>query len=262
MNFQFNNKNIDNPLAKIFIVIIALFIVIAVLGLIGLILLPVAVIVVIIIFFVALIVPIVAVFGAGRWMKGIHGSGEILTEYRDVKEFTGISLELPCELEIERAEEQEVTIETDDNILGYILSYVQDGILNINSNNKLSFSKKILVKIKTNNLSQLTISGSAKVKIINIEEEKLKLKISGSAKAMGNGNIHDLNIIISGMGTINFKEIKTKNTRLRISGSGKADLFVEESLDATINGTGKANVWGNPANVSKHINGLGKINIL
>lgn len=262
MNFQFNNKKIDNPLAKLVLGIIALFIVIAVLGLVGLILVPVAVFVVIILFFVALIVPIVAVFGAGKWLKGIRGSGEALTEIRDVKEFKGISLGLACEVEIEQAEEQEVTIETDDNILGYILSYVQEGILNINTKNNLSPSKKILIKIRYKDLSRLVISGSARVHIRDIEEEKLAFKVSGSAKIEGNGKVDDLSIVISGSGAINFKDIKTHKCSLKISGSGKADLYVDESFDARINGAGRANVWGKPTNVSKHINGIGKIKII
>ena len=262
MKFQFNNQKIDNPFVKVLVVILALFIVIAVLGLVGLVLVPVALFVAVILIFVALIVPIVAVFGAGKWMKGIRGSGEILTEYRDVKEFSGITLGLPCEVEIELSEEPEITIEADDNILGYILSYVQDGILNINTKNKLSPSKKIIVKIKTNNISSLNISGTAKVKIYNIHEEKLSIKASGTAKISGNGKANNLDIIISGMGSIDFKEVKTLHTKLKIFGSGKADLYVTESIDASINGTGKANVWGKPAQVTKSVNGLGKINIL
>jgi len=262
MRFQVGNNEITNPFVKILLVILALFIVIAVLGLVGLILVPVALFVGIILIFVGLIVPIVAVFGAGRWMKGIRGSGDILTEFRDVKPFTGISLALPCEVEIENNEEQEVTIETDDNILGYILSYVQEDILHINTKNNLSPSKHIVVKIKTNQLSSLKTSGSARVNIDKIKEESLKIVISGAAKLTGNGKVNDLDISISGMGAVSFKEIKTQKTKLKISGSGKADLYVEESLDASINGAGKANVWGKPTQVNKRINGLGKINIV
>ncbi len=262
MKFQFNNQRIENPFLKILIGIFALVIVVSVLGLVGLIFVPIAILVGIILIFVTLILPILLSFGAGRWMKGIRGSGEVLTEIRDVKPFTGISLGLPCEVEIQQAEEQEVTIETDDNILGYILSYVQDGILHINTKNILSPSKHIFVKIKTNQLSKLSLAGNAKVNLVKIKEESLKINISGTAKIMGNGKIDDLDIVISGMGSISFKEVKSRKARIKISGSGKAELYVEESLDASINGTGKATIWGKPANVSKSVNGLGKINIV
>lgn len=262
MKFQFNNQRIDNPFVKILLVILAVVIIISVLAIVGLIFVPIAILVGIMLIFVTLILPVLLSFGAGRWMKGIRGSGEILTEIRDVKEFTGISLALPCDVEIEQAEEQEVTIETDDNILGYILSYVQEGILNINTKNILSPSKNILIIIKTNQLTELNISGNAKTKLLKIKEERLKLKISGVAKVLGNGKVDNLEVIISGLGGIDFKEVKTRNTKLKISGSGKADLNVEESIEATINGSGKANVWGKPKHVTKNINGLGKINIL
>jgi len=244
MKFQFGSNEVTNPIAKVVLLILALLIVIAVLGLVGFILVPVAVFVIFVLVLVALIVPFAAVFGAGKWMKGIRGSGEMLTEIRDVKAFTGISLALPCQVEIENGQEQEVTIETDDNILGYILSYVQDDILHINSKNNLTPSKHIQIKITTDKLSKLKISGTSR----------------GKMKATG--KVDNLDIIISGMGTINFKEIKSKSAKLKISGSGKAELYVEESVDAVINGAGKANIWGKPAQVSKRINGLGKINIL
>lgn len=262
MNFQIGKKKIDNPFTKILLSILAIFIVIVVLGFVGLVLSSVAVFVVIVLIFVALVVPIAAVFGAGKWMKGIRGSGDILTEIRDVKEFRGISLGLACEVEIEQADEQEVTIETDDNVLGYILSYVQEGMLNINTKNNLSPSRKILLKITTNQLDQLIISGSAKVQINQIKSEKLAITVSGAGTIVATGQVDDLNIVISGVGNISFKELKTKNTRLKISGSGRADLFVSENLDASINGTGKANIWGSPTNVTKSINGLGKIKII
>lgn len=262
MKFQMGNNEIKNPIAKVLLVILALFIVIATFGLVGFILIPVAVFVVIIIILVALIVPIAAVFGAGKWMKGIRGSGEIMTEIRDVKPFTGISLALPCELEIEFCDIQEVSIESDDNILGYILSYVQEGILHINTKNNLSPSKHIFIKLKTNKLNNLRISGTARVNIQQLKEENLTLTISGAGKVKGTGKIGELEVSISGTGNINFKEMKTRQTKLKISGSGKAELYAEESIDATINGAGKANVWGNPQHVSKRINGIGKINIV
>ena len=261
MKFQFGNNEVTNPIAKVLLLILALFIVIAALGLVGFILVPVAVFVIFVLVLVALIVPFAAVFGAGRWMKGIRGSGEIMTEIRDVKPFTGISLALPCHVEITNGQDQEVTIETDDNILGYILSYVQDDILHLNSKNNLTPSKHIQIKISTDKMSKLKISGTSNVDLDKIKEENLKLNISGSGKIRGNGKVDNLDITISGMGAIDFKEIKSKSAKLKISGSGKADLYVEESLDAMINGAGKANIWGKPSQVNKRINGLGKINI-
>ncbi len=262
MKFQFGNSQVTNPIAKVLLLVMALFIVIAVLGLVGFILVPVAVFVIFVLILVALIVPIAAVFGAGKWMKGIRGSGEIMTEIRDVKPFTGISLGLSCEIDIDFGHEQEITIESDDNILGYILTYVQDGVLHINTKNNLSPSQATIIKIKTNSLSEFSIAGSARANIKQIKEEKLNLSISGTGKVNGSGKVNDLNISVSGAGTVKLKDLKTKQTRLKISGSGKADLFVENSLDAVISGAGKANVWGKPTNVSKRINGIGKINIL
>ncbi len=262
MKFQVGNKQVTNPIAKVLLLILALFVVIAALALVGFILVPVALFVIIVLIMVALIVPFALVFGAGKWMKGIRGSGEVLTEIREVKPFTGISLGVACDLIVEFSDEQEVTIESDDNILGYILSYVQDSILHINTKNNLSPSKRTVITIKTNKLTNLSLSGSTSAEILRIKEENLKISISGSGKIKGNGKIEDLNITISGMGKINFKEVKTKNTKLKISGSGKADLYVEGNLDANINGAGKANVWGKPANVNKKINGIGKINIV
>ncbi len=262
MKFQVGNSQVTNPIAKVLLLILALFIVIAVLGLVGFILVPVAVFVIFVLIIVALIVPIAAVFGAGKWMKSIRGSGEILTEYRDVKAFKGISIAIVADIDIDYCDSQEVAIETDDNILGYILSYVQDDILYINSKNNLSPSKKTKISIKTNKLTSFNISGNAKANISKVKEEKLNLTISGNGNVKGDGKIEELSITISGMGNVNFKEVKTKHSRLKVSGSGKADLYVEESLDANISGTGKANIWGNPSKVNKRINGIGKINIV
>ncbi|MFA7056978.1 MAG: DUF2807 domain-containing protein [Candidatus Cloacimonadales bacterium] len=262
MGFYFGNRKVDNSLAKIILSILAIVIIIAVLGLVGIVLFPIAIFVVIVLIFVALIVPIAAVFGAGKWMKGIRGSGDIMTEIRDVLEFDCINLGICCELTVEQGETQELTIEADDNILGYILSYVQEGVLHINTKNSLIPNKKIIIQLTTPNFKNLTISGKASANLKNIKADDVRIKISGNGKASGQGKIERLELVISGVGDIKFKELKTHSTKLKISGKGSAELYVEDNLDALINGTGKANVWGKPKNVSKQINGLGKINII
>lgn len=262
MGFYIGNRKIANPLLRIILSILAIVIVIVVLGFVGIVLSSVAVIVLIVVAVVALIVPIVAVFGAGKWMKGIRGSGDIMTEIRDINQFDCINLGVCCDFTLEQGDAQELTIEADDNILGYILSYVQEEVLHINTKNSLTPSKRIKINLTTPILKNLTISGSASAHLKKIKAESVKIKISGNGKLEGEGEIENLELTISGVGKIEFKEIKTQFTKLKISGKGKAELFVEDSLDALINGTGKANVWGNPKNVNKQINGLGKINII
>lgn len=262
MGFYIGNRKIANPLLRIIMSILAIVIVIVVLGFVGVVLSSVAVIVLIVIAFIALIVPIVAVFGAGKWMKGIRGSGDIMTEIRDINQFDCINLGVCCDFTLEQGNAQELTIEADDNILGYILSYVQEEVLHINTKNSLTPSKRIKINLTTPIFKDLTISGSASAYLKNVKAESVKIKISGTGKLRGEGEIESLELAISGVGNIEFREIKTQFTKLKISGKGKAELFVDDSLDALINGTGKATVWGNPKNVNKQINGLGKINII
>jgi hypothetical protein len=263
MSFYFGNKEVTNPIAKVLLAIFAIVIVVLVMGfVVGFILPSIAFILLGVMVFVALIVPIAMVFGLGKWMKGIRGSGNFLTEIRDVQDYKDIKIAIPCNFVIENSANKEIEITADDNLLGYILTYVQDGTLYITTNNSLSPSKTIILTMKSLGYEKLAISGTAKGEIKSLKQDKLDIKISGTGTVKGSGKVDKLSIGVSGVGKVYFKELKCEDAVLRLSGTGKAELFVTKSIDATISGTGKADVYGKPEDVKRKVNGVGKINII
>ncbi len=262
MSFYINNKNIKNPFLKVLISLLAIVIVVLVGAIVISAVSSILLIVAVIVGFSLLIIPIALVFGLGKWMKGIRGSGNLLTEIREVKPFSKIKLSIACNFNIIASDRNEIEITSDDNLLGYILTYVQEDILYITSDNSLNPSKNTTLNMQLNHFDTLIISGSATGKIKDLHQDDMTIKISGNGNLTSNGKVDKLDIGISGVGRLSFKELVSKDAKIKISGTGKGDLTVTEKIDATINGTGKIDVYGNPNTVQKRVNGVGKVNII
>lgn len=262
MNISVGNNEIKNPFLKILIAIIAIIIVLAVIGfIIGIVLPSIAIILVGVLIFVALVVPIATVFGMGKWMKGVRGSGDLLTEIRDIKEFKTVKIGVPATISIKKSDVVELTISADDNLLGYILTYVSDGELNIYSENSLVPKNKINITLATPTIEGIKISGVTKAIIDCIKSENFTISCAGAANITANGKVVNLSTNVSGTASLHLKELKSEHCSLEVNGASKGEFYASKSLKARINGTGKAIVWGSPTDVDKNINGLGKITI-
>ena len=61
----------------------------------------------------------------------IQGSGDVITESRDVSGFDSVSLSGIGRVIITQGDDESLTIETDDNLMKYITSEVRDGTLEL-----------------------------------------------------------------------------------------------------------------------------------
>jgi hypothetical protein len=210
-----------------------------------------------------------------------HGSGNVISETRDVVNFKEVSLEGIGNLTIEQGNIESLTIQAEDNVMPQIKSEVNNGILHISF--KKPFlnvipTKDINFNLKVKNLTNINLSGAANIVSNNLTTDQLKIVTSGAGKIKltVNANNLDINlsgagsielsgkvstqkIIISGAGNYQAKNLESKNCIVIVSGVGSAVINAIESLDVTISGVGNVNYTGNPK-ISQQINGVGKIN--
>ncbi len=191
--------------------------------------------------------------------NNIQGSGNIISESRELNNFTSIILLGSIDVNIKTSESNNCVVVADDNLIPYIKTEVVNNKLNISLNESYSSEEKLVVNINTPNYDEVSLSGSGNINILDFKNNNLSLNISGSGNITGNGEVETLVVKINGSGNLMSKEIKSKSATITINGSGDAEVFASDSISAKINGSGNIEYFGNPENVDSIINGSGNI---
>lgn len=212
--------------------------------------------------------------------KRIKGNGVLKTEERTVAEFTGVASHGSFDVIVSNGTSG-LKIEAEENVLPYIETSVENGILHIRTKDGYWISSKqdgkiyvtapVLNSIKS--FGSGNISGSSKI----TAPAKLELKVTGSAdidleldapevegEITGSGNMNvrgetkKFTGIIAGSGDIKAYDLKSEETTVKISGSGNADVFASVKLEVKVAGSGDVNYKGG-AEVSSSIAGSGTV---
>jgi hypothetical protein len=210
--------------------------------------------------------------------KSVQGSGNIITQEREVSEFNKVHLKGSGNVFLAPGEKQSLEIKTDDNIMPLIETDVSGKKLTI-SHGKHHLRPTIFeVYITVKNLEGVAISGSGDISgkgrfvtdtfyaeisgsgdmDLEVETGKLASKISGSGSIHLSGKAEDYTVSISGSGKINAFDVEAKNVSVKISGSGDCRVYASESLDAKISGSGDVYYKGRPQ-INTKISGSGSL---
>jgi hypothetical protein len=214
--------------------------------------------------------------GCGK--ETVKGSGEVLTEERQLPEFRTIKLKGIGRVLLNQGQTHSIGIRTDDNIMPLIETEVHADQLVISQGNYNLRPTTLEFNITVAHLKGIAISGSGEVigksrfvsedffakvsgsgdMALALEVVALETKISGSGSMnlSGQTNRHDASI--SGSGKINAFDLQTQNVSLKVSGSGDCKVNASETLDARISGSGDVFYKGHPRITSK-ISGSGSL---
>ena len=207
----------------------------------------------------AVIIIIIFIIKNNLTKNNIQGSGNIISESRELNNFTSIILLGSIDVNIKTSESNNCVVVADDNLIPYIKTEVVNNKLNISLNESYSSEEKLVVNINTPNYDEVSLSGSGNINILDFKNNNLSLNISGSGNITGNGEVETLVVKINGSGNLMSKEIKSKSATITINGSGDGEVFASDSISAKINGSGNIEYFGNPENVDSIINGSGNI---
>jgi hypothetical protein len=213
--------------------------------------------------------------------RHIKGSGNIVTETRNVSFADKIKLAGSYDVELVKGNAASVTVETDDNLMPYLITREEGDWLVIKSERLINLdpTKKIKIIITTQNLRSISIAGSGNVfgRDKFSTAEKMEIKIAGSGDVnldlnvpgiysdiAGSGNIQlsgetkTQEIHIAGNGDYRCQNLKSENAIVHIAGSGDVRVFADNKLEIHIAGSGNVYYQGN-ATIEQHIAGSGQI---
>ncbi|MEW5993789.1 MAG: head GIN domain-containing protein [Candidatus Zixiibacteriota bacterium] len=234
------------------------------------------------------------IFGAG-----VKGSGDLVTEERDLDTFTEIESEGSMDVRVRPGEKQEVLVRFDDNLIDLIKTEVEGSTLYIHSKGRYRSRHTCRLEITVSALERVTtrgsgdidvsgftsdvfdcctrgsgdisirdltcgelrcdIGGSGDIALRNFQGELLECRIDGSGNIDADGLVNEIEIRVSGSGDVDARDLRAKAARVVSRGSGDVRVWAEESLEGSVHGSGDISYYGDPESVSKDVHGSGSI---
>jgi len=214
-------------------------------------------------------------------IRTIEGSGNVVTEERDVSDFDRVALSGFGEVIITQGDEESLTVETDDNLMRYIETEVRGGTLELGFTDDdilLRPSKSIIFRLSVIDLTALDSSGAGRFEMDELDADRLEVTLSGAGdiridsltatdlvvtvSGAGNielaGQVKTQEVNLNALGNYNASDLESQAATVGISGAGSASIWVHDTLDVTISGAGNVDYYGSPE-VSKNISGVGKV---
>lgn len=218
-----------------------------------------------------------------QW-ETITGNGNVKKETREVSGFTGVALSGNMNVQLAYGASNSITVQGDENLLPYIETKVEDGVLQVKSKNKtgLKSKNKLMVYVSLTKLSSLRVSGSGNITGTGdfSNDGKTDISVSGSGNinvvmnsfnetniaVSGSGNVtlkgkstNNIDATISGSGNIDCSGVASNDVSAHVSGSGNIKVFANKSIDAKVSGSGNIYYKGSATNINLKSSGSGKI---
>jgi hypothetical protein len=198
--------------------------------------------------------------GCRDWgLTGVRGNGKVVTENRNISDFTEIELGGAYNVEVKVGSSPSLVIYGEGNIVKYIRTRVEGDRLIIDTKKNISPRKEIKIKITVPSLNRLESSGACDIYAENISGDKFILDMSGAGSVEVNGKVDRLDVEISGAASLHAKNLRSKNAKVSLSGASSADVYASEFLDASVSGVGTINYYGTPKDVRSDVSGVGSI---
>ena len=190
----------------------------------------------------------------------IYGSGKIVSQTREVEECSALTIQNLGDVYLTQDTSQLIRIEADENILDQVISNKVNGalVVGLKDGSYSNVTLRAYVSLKT--IESITINGAGKITTQNsLNCDNLDLTINGAGDVTVQGNGNYVYCFINGTGNVMAKDFSVQKCKAMVNGAGNITLTVTEDLDATVNGAGNIYYYGNPANVTTSITGVGHI---
>lgn len=209
---------------------------------------------------------------------GEQGSGNVVTETREVSGFDEVDLAGQGRVEVIFGDSEGLVIEAEDNLMPLLTSDVDGDTLVLGTTENIAPTEDVVYALTVVSLEAVEVSGSGEIVAPDVNTDSMAATISGSGDIFmtdmgvdeldtsisGSGSIEvtgvarELDVAISGSGDVNAEALSADEATVSISGSGNAVVNVADQLTADISGSGSIEYLGNPT-VDSDVSGSGSI---
>jgi hypothetical protein len=227
---------------------------------------------------------IVVVLGTSCMWDGhrVKGNGNLTTQSKPIGDINGVKLHSSFDVTLIEGTPSNVKIEAEENIIQYIDLHVENGILNIRTEENVSFrtNKKIKIyvtapsfnrvensgsgditsdtKISNDSKLNLDVTGSGNVKL-DIDAPEVDATLTGSGDLKLSGETKKFHGEVTGSGDIRAMELLAEEANVQVTGSGGIDVYSSVKVTASITGSGDIRYKGGAQVVSSSKTGSGDL---
>ena len=210
----------------------------------------------------------------------ITGSGNVITESREVSGFNGVSHTGIGRVIITQGDTESLTIQADDNLMEYITSEVKNDTLELGFDENVRFDSTSSItftvgaigiaeigstgtgsieldELGTKNLHILK-TGTGSISIGSLTATDLVVNADGTGKIEIAGTVVEQELDLKGTGNYDAPDLKSQTAQVGVTGTGSVVIWVLDALDVEITGISKVSYYGSPQ-VTQNITGTGTL---
>jgi hypothetical protein len=189
----------------------------------------------------------------------LEGSGNIISERRDLRAFHTVRVSIPAAVTIRSGESSRCIVSADDNILPAISTTTHGQVLDIGSKRNHVSAHPIQIEIETPAVRRVALNSSGRIELPDIVADSLTLVIRGSGTVAAAGEVKNLVVSLNGSGNLRASELIADHVDVTINGSGTAMVNANAAIAAAINGSGSIVYRGNPSERHTSVSGSGSV---
>jgi hypothetical protein len=151
----------------------------------------------------------------------------------------------------------------DPDVLARVTTKVSDGLLVVgmrDGDNHLRGTIKLQIDLPV--LRSFKIAGVGNANISGLTGADLELAVPGAASITASGRAGNETLSLDGTGKIDASDVAARDVTASANGVGAIYVQGSGSMVLSVNGVGEIRYKGNPTNVVKHVNGLGRISAM
>lgn len=191
-----------------------------------------------------------------------QGSGNRVRQARLAGDFSRIIADDALDVEVRIGPSAAIEVEGDDNLIERIRTDAEDGTLHLRVRGSYQVRRPMIARITVTDLDAVELQASGNARISGLDGGRLELASFGSGSFDAEGRVDTVEVTIQGSGDADLHGLRARAANITINGSGEVDAHVEDSIVATINGSGEIAYRGEPRNTTEVINGTGNISRL
>jgi hypothetical protein len=200
--------------------------------------------------------------GSNNSVQTVFGSGTIIQETRKVIGAMGVNMGIAANMTIEQGVPEELILNTDDNLMAFILTVVQGETLVIRNEPgiDLESSQEIEAILRLDNIGTIIHSGVGDITVPDLTTTQIDISLSGVGDIdISNLDGIDLDVMISGVGNVSITgQVENQTVELISLGGYEAENLVSKTADVEISSIGSATVQVSTT-LNAHITGSGSV---
>lgn len=191
----------------------------------------------------------------------IRGDGNIVRETRTMDEFDKMEVSGAIHASFEVGKEFQVVVETDENLLPFIATTVDDGKLRIHwdRHGSVQPTKAVSIRVTAPRLEGVSVSGASTADCRALAEDSLEVRASGASKVRLEGSAKTLDVDASGASRLDGSKFVAGHVKIDVSGASSVKVVASESIEGEASGASSVRYGGSASRIEVDTSGASSV---